>query len=487
MAELVKDLWRKISGMGIKEDDGIDIRKKFFILANQINFLLLLSLLFMAFFMFVYREVFNIPFNMGDVRINVVIVASLINMLFAYFGRINLLRLSILFIIPFLLLVFPTLTGFVETESFFYYTAIAVILSSSSQLLIDYRKEKVLYGLSLLYFLILVFSIDVLLIKHSPSELEDIIYLYSKDIFIIKAVFVILFFFLHFTVIYIKELNYNYEKQILDINKKLKEQNEKLDKQNAELKEVNSNLKDTQQKLVYSEKMASLGVLTAGIAHEINNPLNFISGGSFIVSDFLNDIRNGEKLDEEMLSYAEQGSDMISKGIDQAASVVSSLMTFSYSGKPKKQSEDLNQIIESTLLFQKHRIPRDLRFEKKYDLDKPVDIYSEKMHQIVLNLVDNALFEITESGMPDEEKFLLIKTGIDESGMAFLLIANSGRTISSDIASKLFDPFFTTKEPGKGTGLGLSIVHNLVSEHNGTISFRNLENGVEFKVRIPLS
>jgi C4-dicarboxylate-specific signal transduction histidine kinase len=251
------------------------------------------------------------------------------------------------------------------------------------------------------------------------------------------------------------------------------------------LKKVNRDLKNTQQQLVYSEKMASLGVLTAGIAHEINNPLNFISGGSFIISDFLNDIKNGQELDDEMLAYAVQGSEMISKGIDQAASVVSSLMTFSYSGKPKKKPEDLNKIIESTLLFQKQRIPLTLKFEKIFNLDRNVEMYAEKMHQIILNLVDNALFEIAESDMPEKDKFLKIETGINDDGMVFVKIANSGRNIKEDISGKLFDPFFTTKEPGKGTGLGLSIVNNLIQEHNGKVTFKNLENGVEFMITFP--
>ena len=484
MGNSIQNIWNYISNLGIKDDESF-IKKKHYILANQVNFLLLISLSFMAVFMFFYRRIFDVPFNMGDVRINMVIIAALINFLFSYRGKLVLLRNSLLFFIPFILIVFPTLTGFVESESFFYYPSILIILSASSQVLIDNKREKRLYSWALVYYLILLLSIDYLLINNCGPELEQIVYFYKKDIWITKTVFIILFFFLHFSITYIKNLNYKYEKEILDINKKLKDKNAILDIQNAELKKVNRDLKNTQQQLVYSEKMASLGVLTAGIAHEINNPLNFISGGSFIISDFLNDIKNGQELDDEMLAYAVQGSEMISKGIDQAASVVSSLMTFSYSGKPKKKPEDLNKIIESTLLFQKQRIPLTLKFEKIFNLDRNVEMYAEKMHQIILNLVDNALFEIAESDMPEKDKFLKIETGINDDGMVFVKIANSGRNIKEDISGKLFDPFFTTKEPGKGTGLGLSIVNNLIQEHNGKVTFKNLENGVEFMITFP--
>ncbi len=206
-----------------------------------------------------------------------------------------------------------------------------------SQLLLDRTKERTVYVISQIYFGAMTLFIDDLLVWFSPPELNQIIYFYKKDIYIIKEVYIVEFFFLHFAITYLKDLNRTYEHKLLKVNKRLKEKNNLLDMQNEELITINNDLKKTQQQLVHSEKMASLGVLTAGIAHEINNPLNFISGGSFIISDFLNEIKNGQDLNEESLGYAEKGSEMIAKGIDQAASVVSSLMTFSYSGKPKKR------------------------------------------------------------------------------------------------------------------------------------------------------
>ena len=480
----IKNLWKKISFLGIDQEESF-IQKKTYILANQINFLLFLSMTFMAGFMYVYRHVFNVPFNMGDVRINIIIAATFFNIVLSYFGKLDLLKISLLFVMPFLLIVFPTLTGFVETESYFYYPLIVVIYSSLTQLLLIREQERMVYIISLVYFGAMVLFIDDLLVRFSPPELNQIIYLYNKDVYIIKVVYVIVFFFLHFAIIYLKNLNRNYEQKLLKMNRNLMEKNNILDMQNEELTTINNDLKKTQQQLVHSEKMASLGVLTAGIAHEINNPLNFISGGAFIIKDFLNNIKDGRVPDEESLGHAVRGSETITKGIEQAVSVVRSLMTFSYSGKTKKKSEDLNKIIESTLLFLKQYIPTDLRFEKRLLLERPVYLYPEKVHQIVLNLVDNALFEIKNSDMPEEEKFLSIETGINEEEQAFVKVSNSGRNIGPGIASKLFDPFFTTKEQGQGTGLGLSIVHNLVKEHRGNIDFRNIENGVEFTVAFP--
>ena len=486
MSLSLKNIWSKISRLGIN-DDNSDFEAKSSILNNQMNFLMAFTMVILSIVLAVYRNVHGFAFSLGDLRVYLVMSVAVVNLVLSAFGKNLISKVSLIFLTPFMLMIYPTLTGFVEEESFFYYPLTIIGFSVVPQLLLKYSENPVFYVISIVYYLILLTGLDKLMIIYAPAQLESIKTHYEHIHVINMIISFIVLFFIHLAIIYLKRVNERAENSLLEVNDKLNEQNKKLDLQNEKLMEVNSSLKNTQQQLVYSEKMASLGVLTAGIAHEINNPLNFISGGSFIISDFLNDVKNGMKIDDSSMEYAEQGSDMISKGIDQAASVVSSLMTFSYSGKPKKQKEDLNEIIESTLLFQKHRIPAALRFEKQYNLDKPVEIYAEKIHQIVLNLIDNALFEISNSNIPDKDKFLLIETGMNSEGDVYVKIANSGRHIDPDTAGKLFDPFFTTKGPGQGTGLGLSIVNNLIEEHNGKISFTNIENGVEFMFTLPVS
>ena len=486
MSLSLRNIWSKISRLGINEDNS-DFEAKSSILNNQMNFLMTFTMVILSVVLAVYRNVHGFAFSLGDLRVYLVMAISVINLVLSAFGKNLISKISLIFLTPFILMIYPTLTGFVEEESFFYYPLTIIGFSVVPQLLLKYSENPVFYVISIVYYLILLTGLDKLMIIYAPAQLESIKTHYEHIHVINMIISFIVLFFIHLAIIYLKRVNERAENSLLVVNEKLNEQNKKLDLQNEKLMEVNSSLKNTQQQLVYSEKMASLGVLTAGIAHEINNPLNFISGGSFIISDFLNDVKNGMKIDDSSMAYAEQGSDMISKGIDQAASVVSSLMTFSYSGKPKKQKEDLNEIIESTLLFQKHRIPAALRFEKQYNLDKPVEIYAEKIHQVVLNLVDNALFEISKSSISEKDKFLLIETGMNDEGDVYVKIANSGRHIDPDIAGKLFDPFFTNKGPGQGTGLGLSIVNNLIKEHDGKISFTNIENGVEFMFTIPVS
>ncbi len=256
--------------------------------------------------------------------------------------------------------------------------------------------------------------------------------------------------------------------------RKIKEKNRLLEKHQA-------NLKAAQQQLVQSEKMASIGTLTAGIAHEINNPLNFISGGLGIVNEIQNkaDWKGNEKEKEKCGTALKMAYD----GLERAVGIVKALMTFSHKGGSKVVESDLHEIIDNTLMFLKSRISNEIQIIKQYDLDTRVPLYPEKIHQLVINLLDNAIFAVNQE--PSQAKIIRISTGRRASGF-FITFSNSGPPIEKEHIKQLFDPFFTTKDPGEGTGLGLSICYTLVEEHHGKIKVENTPDGVRFNVFIPL-
>ena len=263
-------------------------------------------------------------------------------------------------------------------------------------------------------------------------------------------------------------------------NRKIKAQSRDLADKNNELESVIDELKATQQHLVQSEKMASLGTLTAGIAHEINNPLNFISGGLGIIEESANGIEGmGEKEIEERKNRALR---MAFDGLERATGIVKALMTFSRKGGSKLIESDLHEIIDNTLLFLRSKITVDIEIKKEYQLKNKVPVFQEKMHQVIMNIIDNAIFAVNSHGGRD--KSILISTGHAEN-MAILTITNNGPHIEEHHLSQLFDPFFTTKDPGAGTGLGLSISYNLIAEHEGTLRAENRDNGVSFIIEIP--
>ena len=252
-------------------------------------------------------------------------------------------------------------------------------------------------------------------------------------------------------------------------------------KKNVMLERQKEALKTTQQQLVQSEKMASIGTLTAGIAHEINNPLNFISGGLNIVLSLQ------KKVDWTGLEDDKKRFDMATKmakdGLDRSVDIVKALMTFSHRGGSKKVETDLHEIIDNTLMFLSSKISEDVRIIKHYNLDRRVPVFPEKMHQIVMNILDNAIFAV--SSVSSRPKSITITTR-QRKDKLILTFTNTGPHIKEEHLAQLFDPFFTTKDPGQGTGLGLSICYTLVSEHGGEIQAENTQDGSLFRVSLPL-
>lgn len=255
--------------------------------------------------------------------------------------------------------------------------------------------------------------------------------------------------------------------------RKIKEKNVLLERQ----KEA---LETTQQQLVQSEKMASIGTLTAGIAHEINNPLNFISGGLNIVLD-LQKKMDWTDLEEEKNRF-DMAAKMAKDGLDRSVDIVKALMTFSHRGGSKKVETDLHEIIDNTLMFLSSKISKDIQIIKHYNLDRRIPVFPEKMHQIVMNILDNAIFAV--NNMESGPKRITITTRKRKDKL-ILTFTNSGPLIKEEHLAQLFDPFFTTKDPGQGTGLGLSICYTLVSEHGGEIHAENTPDGTLFRVSLP--
>ena len=254
--------------------------------------------------------------------------------------------------------------------------------------------------------------------------------------------------------------------------RKIKEKNTLLEKQKEDLKAA-------QQRLVQSEKMASIGTLTAGIAHEINNPLNFISGGLNIVREMHENINWEGKEEEQQRCLV--ATKMAFDGLDRSVGIVKALMTFSHRGGSKKVETDLNETIDNTLMFLSSKISDDIQIIKKYKLERQVPVFPEKIHQVIMNILDNAIFAVNmEASRP---KIITISTGLELEKL-ILSFSNTGPSIAEEHLGQLFDPFFTTKDPGQGTGLGLSICYTLVSEHGGEIIAENTRDGVNFTVSL---
>ena len=292
---------------------------------------------------------------------------------------------------------------------------------------------------------------------------------------------------------------------------KVRERTEELELANDTLNTTLKDLKEAQSQLVDSEKMAGLGQLTAGIAHEINNPINFVTSNIKPLELDINDldevIAMYEKLDlnEDLVpqiskieSFKKQIDIVfvreeiksllsgIGEGARRTAEIIRSLKNFSRLDENDTKPVDLNEGLNSTLVLVKNTFPDHLKVIKELgDLPK-VECLPGKINQVFMNLITNAVHAIKTKEPKDQEGILSIKTW-QEGEFVKISIKDSGTGMPEEVKQKIFEPFFTTKDVGEGTGLGLSIVFRIIENHHGNIDvITKLNQGTEFIITLPV-
>jgi two-component system, NtrC family, sensor kinase len=272
--------------------------------------------------------------------------------------------------------------------------------------------------------------------------------------------------------------------------------------QKEELEEALIHLKSTQEQLVQQEKLASLGQLTAGIAHEIKNPLNFVNNFSELSLDFLEEI--GEEIEKfpkgpekenivELLGDVKANLKKIRHHGTRADSIVKSMLMHSRGGSGIKEPTDLNELIReySNLAFHGMRAnPNPINVEIQLNLEEGLplsELNAEDFSRVILNLVKNAFDALREKIQKSDGSFKA-KVDIitqDLGGKILILVQDNGPGVPDDIRNKLLQPFFTTKKGTEGTGLGLSITHDIIKSHEGTLTIES-EVGIFTRFRIEL-
>lgn len=246
--------------------------------------------------------------------------------------------------------------------------------------------------------------------------------------------------------------------------------NKTLLSEKKKLEETLDELQATQSRLINSEKMASLGQMSAGINHEIKNPLNFIQGS-------LESMR--QNMTEDTLKQNETFFNIMDEGLKRLNKIVNSLSHFSHQSQDHNQECDIPELVDNCLNILEHKYNGRIKIETNYCDQKLVKGNSGQLHQVFLNLLGNAIQAIPKQG------YVSISTQKD-GHFVHIVIDDNGVGISPELLDKIFDPFFTTKKPGEGTGLGLAISSKIVSDHHGSIvATSDPGNGSTFRVSLP--
>ncbi len=283
---------------------------------------------------------------------------------------------------------------------------------------------------------------------------------------------------------------------------------ERVQKRTAALMETNQRLKETTSQLIQAEKMASLGQLAAGVAHEINNPVGYINSNlgtlQAYVADFLEMIAGYKEFEKnpndtaiiEHLHTLRKKVDLdflqediqhliteSMQGVKHVKQIVSDLKGFSHPEEKEWQTIDLNEVIDSSLNIVNNELKYKAEIIKRYGELPPLRCITPQIKQVLVNLLVNAGQAIDERGS------ITIETeSAPDKQSIYIHIQDTGHGIDDDTLQKIFDPFFTTKAVGQGTGLGLSVSYGIIQSHRGTISVASEQGeGSRFTIKLPVN
>lgn len=253
----------------------------------------------------------------------------------------------------------------------------------------------------------------------------------------------------------------------LDKNKRtLEETNLKLDAQNKELANTIEKLTEAELQLVQQEKMASLGVMSAGIIHEINNPLNYATTGLYTLR------KQGKQLAPDQQADFEEVLNDVEEGVARVKDIISDLRTFSHAETESRDHVPVATVVGSALRFLSAEWQGKVNLQQRLLQHQTIWANQNKLHHVIVNLLQNSLDALKSKKFHDETPTIRIESCV-ENGWSRLIIHDNGPGIEARHLDKIFDPFFTTKEVRQGMGLGLSICYRIVRDYEGRISVRS--------------
>jgi two-component system NtrC family sensor kinase len=284
-------------------------------------------------------------------------------------------------------------------------------------------------------------------------------------------------------------------------NMLLEKQKNEIDRQRSIAEKTLEELKSTQAQLIQSEKMASLGQLTAGIAHEIQNPLNFVNNFSEVNDELIQEMKDETDIYQIkiIVSDIQQNNEKISLHGKRADAIVKGMLQHSRTSTGQKELADINALADEYLRLSYHGIrakDKNFNVEIKTDFDGnigKINVVPQDIGRVLLNLFNNAFYAVSErrastssAGQSYEPVVSICTKKVDTK--VEIRVKDNGNGIPQKVVDKIFQPFFTTKPTGQGTGLGLSLSYDIIKAHGGEIKVESKENeGSEFIIHLPIN
>ena len=395
-------------------------------------------------------------------RYHSMILLGFVILLLVRFRFFIMAKVLILTVTPFLLLILPPITGLFSDEFYFWFPYVPIALSLLPHFILHTRRDRVALITTLLVYLLLAIFIPSYMILLSDGS-EKIITFVQQNRFYYGFVPVIIYIFVNLALGLVFAKNHAYE-QIM-----IRQQGD----------------------LIQAEKMASLGVLTTGIAHEINNPMNFISGGLHACSTLKNELLKMDgKPSKKKVALNEQMDKIMAntlEGVERITDIVTSLKFFSNPGKAHKKEHDLNQLLYSGLLGIEKKIPYYITLNKNIPAGTKIYCYDEQLQQVFIQILLNAI-QVLEESDGNKQKIIDIsfsEAKKDDKAFSCLSFSNNGPPIPEHELKLIYDPFYTINNAGTGKGLGMAISYMIMQEHQGWIGARNENDQVIFDVILP--
>jgi signal transduction histidine kinase len=395
-------------------------------------------------------------------RYHSMILFGCLELVLVRFRLIKLAKFLILTLTPFLLLILPPMAGITSDEFYFWFPYVPIALSLIPHFILHTQRDRVALILVLVAYLLLALFIPDYMILFKDGG-EKIIPIVLENRFYYSFVPIIIYIFVNLALGLAFARNYRYEQIMIS----------------------------QQDELIQAEKMASLGTLITGIAHEINNPLNFISGGFHALGTLRQEYRKLEgEISPEKLALMDQMDKIMDnslEGVYRASEIITSLRFFANPGQTAKSDHDLESLLYSVMLSLERNIPYNISISKEIPPGIKLFCYQEQFQQVLTNILINAFEAIGEMDDKGHRKIEISarRTTRDKNEFICISIRNNGPAIPEESIRKIYDPFFTSKDTGKAKGLGMAISYMIVREHKGWIEARNENEWVVFDVLLP--